>query len=549
MAASLSNAFAWPRLLRSSASISTRLLLPLLTNLLARTAGLNFVAGITPSSVAAAFGLALAAFGVSMLYVSRETDASPLGALVSESEETPIPLRARLPLFNRRRDRTRRAQLSLCALVDDGPSAFIGALVATVVLLAIGFTAFRFLLRWTTQAFSGKSPALRMIERHIRRRPFEAFIVFLSFGVGSLLLAFVPQLQATFLTELDGRVDGPPPALFLFDIQAEQLAPLQAFFAGEQIALDGLSPMIRARLSTINGSANARDDTREGYTTREEEEEARTRNRGYNLTFRPRIGNTEKIVEGRDVNGSYGGTGPAEMTLEVEFAKRLGIHVGDHLKFDVQSVPVESVVVGFRRVKWTSFRPNFFVQFQPGVLDEAPTTYLAAVPPLDDPNRALVLQSRLLHDFPNVSVLTVGPLIEKLEKTFHQMGMAVRVTAWVTLLTGAFVFLSVFRGQARSRRGELQLLKVVGADESTLRRLFAGEFILLATASVGLGTIGALVLNQVVARIVFHRAGEIPFVALGELVGGILAGLSIAVLIGAERAVRVKSASLFHSIE
>ena len=65
--------------------------------------------------------------------------------------------------------------------------------------------------------------------------------------------------------------------------------------------------------------------------------------------------------------------------MEEGFAERFGIKIGDTLEFDVQSVPISGKVVNFRKVNWNSFQPNFFISFQPGVLEEAPKVFIAAL--------------------------------------------------------------------------------------------------------------------------------------------------------------------------
>ncbi len=68
---------------------------------------------------------------------------------------------------------------------------------------------------------------------------------------------------------------------------------------------------------------------------------------------------------------------PVYVSLEQGFSERWGIHLGDKLSFDVAGVPIEAIVRNLRVVRWSDFNPNFYFEFQGGILDDAPKTWLA----------------------------------------------------------------------------------------------------------------------------------------------------------------------------
>src|SRR5690606_185301 len=91
--------------------------------------------------------------------------------------------------------------------------------------------------------------------------------------------------------------------------------------------------------------------------SREGEREQWARNRGQNLSVRAQASASERIIRGRDFSGTYdknSGKLP-EISLEMRYAERLGVRLGDRLKFDVLGEEVEGEIVNIRRVKWTSF--------------------------------------------------------------------------------------------------------------------------------------------------------------------------------------------------
>src|SRR5699024_7489384 len=132
------------------------------------------------------------------------------------------------------------------------------------------------------------------------------------------------------------------------------------------------------------------------------------RRRSYNLTYQDKLKESETLIDGAPFDGSWE-FGSAELpgiSLEQEFAERMGLAIGDVLTFDVQSVPISGRVVNTRRVAWNSFQPNFFIAFQPGVLEPAPKTFLAAISQVDTADR-IPVQNSIVTALPNISIIDV----------------------------------------------------------------------------------------------------------------------------------------------
>ena len=57
----------------------------------------------------------------------------------------------------------------------------------------------------------------------------------------------------------------------------------------------------------------------------------------------------------------------------------LGLKIGDELTYDIAGEIVDAKLTSFREVQWDSFRPNFFMVFSPGTLDDSTGTYITSV--------------------------------------------------------------------------------------------------------------------------------------------------------------------------
>ena len=135
-------------------------------------------------------------------------------------------------------------------------------------------------------------------------------------------------------------------------------------------------------------------------------------------------------------------------------------------------------------MNWNTFRPNFFAVMEPGFLEDAPQTFLAAVP--DVPSGAkLDLQDQLADRFPNVTVLDVARLVAKFLDLAAQLGTALTSMALLSALTGFAVLFAVARSETAARGRELSLLTALGAGGGLLRSVVLIEnFILSGTAAV-----------------------------------------------------------------
>lgn len=393
-------------------------------------------------------------------------------------------------------------------------SAFVGLFLGAAVSLALVAAA----LTW----FIERSPIehqlpLRLALRQLSRNRVSSLAGFMAIGLGTTLLNLIPQIQKSLALEFEAPQVSEVPGLFIFDIQPEQVKPLETYLRGEGLALQALSPLVRARLTAVNAKPWEKELETGQFRTREEENETRFRNRGMNLTWRATLSESEKIVEGKDFSApspddalasspspQMGEGRIPKISVEQRFAKRLGLKLGDVMTFDVQGVPVEGQIVNLRSVKWTSFQPNFFVQFEPGVLEDAPATWIASIGKTGADAKVRI-QNGMVERFANISIIDVSQVVEKILSIFTQMGWAIRAMAALSLFAGFVVLFSIASHQAAARRQDVNLMKVFGAPFALIRRIFLWEFGGLGMLAAGAGALVSLVMSYALSALLFER--------------------------------------------
>lgn len=339
----------------------------------------------------------------------------------------------------------------------------------------------------------------------LSRRSAASLAIFVALGLGALLVNILPQLKNSLQAEFQFEGRSKIPSLFMFDIQDEQLPGVEKVLAQNGITPLGLSPLVRARILNVNGQDYERKIETQGFKTREEEREARFRNRGVNLSYRRDLSNSEQVTEGRPFSGPYDPAKQsfAELSVEYRFAERMGLKVGDKMSFDVQGVEVEGEIINLRKVKWTSFQPNFFILVQPGLLEEAPKTFIAAIPSLGEMERVKV-QNEVAKEFSNVSVVDVVRTVDEVLLTAEKMSWSLELMAGLALLTGYIVLFSIVRSQMKLRRWELNMLKILGAGWGEIASFILSEFAFLSFLAATTGSLLSMVVSFALNMFIFE---------------------------------------------
>jgi len=355
----------------------------------------------------------------------------------------------------------------------------------------------------------------------VRLRRTRSLTAFFALGFTAFAIALLPLLRQSLRDELSAPQGQSLPSLFLFDIQEEEESEVQSLLRAMEHPLQSSAPMVRARLLRVNGQDFKRDESRAGEATLEAGSRARMRNRGFNLSWRAALEPSESVIAGefwpRDATVREN-TLP-EISVEKGFADKLGLRLRDTLAFDVQGVEIAGRITSLRRVRWNSFRPNFFVLFQPGVLEDAPKVYLGTVAgDVADPAR---IRDSLVKKFPNVSVLDVAEAIKKVDGMMGRLQRLVDILSLGYFIIGMAILVTVVEGSVRDGRRSLLLMRVLGAGDrklywATTRHYLA--FGLLATvAGLSLAALSAYAVHAWIWHFAFRPPWA--FLTLGAACG------------------------------
>jgi putative ABC transport system permease protein len=325
----------------------------------------------------------------------------------------------------------------------------------------------------------------------------------LAIGFGLFLVSTLHIVQHNVLTRIASDTRPDRPNLVLFDVQPDQVAELEGFLAERGTALFENTPLVSARIgglrdrSTANWLGDADLDRNFRWALQHE----------YRLTFSAELRETEEIVAGSWWGGdSLAADEPTPISLEVKLAESLGIELGDEIVWDIQGIPIETVVASLRVVNWGRLATNFFVVFPPGVLERAPHTNVLLLRVADATSRA-TLQRDLVGRFPNIAALDATVILRALDAVLKEVGLAVQALALLTLATGLLILIAATASSRHERTREALMLRTLGASSGVVRRIVAGESLALALLAATVGTLSSLAASAALVHFVF----ELPF--------------------------------------
>lgn len=364
------------------------------------------------------------------------------------------------------------------ALGDVATSArFLAGLAAAVLVLGVGGAA---LLSLAGRVRGYAGTAWRYGIAHLARSGGYGIAQIVAFGLGAMLLLALTILRTDLVTDWRASLPANVPNYFFVNIPPTGRAAFQQMLAEQGAREERMLPMLRARLTAIDAVPVQAWRWTQG----------RGRGRGLaereqNLTWTDQLGDDNQIVAGHWWTAAD--RGKPLVSLAVEYRDAMHLRLGDRLTFDVAGENVTVTVASFRRVRWDSFRPNFFVEFPPGLLNDAAGTYMtsAFITPSSGGMAALV------HQFPGVSIFNVGDLLAQARAVIDKAVIAVQSVFVFTVLAALTVLIAQVQATREERRHETAVIRVLGARRAMLIGSVLVEFALAGALAGVLGASGA----------------------------------------------------------
>lgn len=341
----------------------------------------------------------------------------------------------------------------------------------------------------------------------IHKSPTYWNLSFITLALTVMLITIIPLLRSHIQQSL--TPPSSPPSLFFLDIQPEQLSEVESALQEFDVLQNWKSaPFILVKLTAINDKPFTRSESGEEDAVR------RMRERAMRLSYTDTLNSSEQIIAGKFFSGTWD---PQlreipELSLTQQFAERIGAQLGDILTFDITGITVQGEITSLRKVHWLSLQPNFFILFQPGVVEQAPKTYIGSLSSIQNASVKHGIQSRITQTMPNISMIDVEGAVKLVKDLIEQISLGLWLMSWVSIIAGWLIFWCTVQHSLQRRKKHMALLLALGTTHRTLNLSLIAEYTVLAISSTLTGGCIALLVQHIIAEKVLSLESSTSFI-------------------------------------
>ncbi len=390
---------------------------------------------------------------------------------------------------------------------------FSGSVISLALLFGVAFLLLRSGRVLGMQAGS----AWRLALAGMQRRGQENTLQILVFGLAIMLLLILYLVRTALITEWQSQIPPDAPNHFAINITPEDVQPIRTLLAENGVDSQPFYPMIRGRVSSVNGESASDRDKRLQHRG----QEAPGSSSGRNLTWSGLLPDDNIVIAGEWWDENY--SGPPLVSLEKDLASRNQLKVDDELLFTIQGREVQTRIASIRTVAWDNMQPNFYIIFAPGTLEDFPSTFMTSFH-LEKEQKLFL--NDLLKAHPTMTVIEIDALIEQVQRIISQVSLAIELVLVLIVGSGGLVLLASIQASMDERMKQHAILRTLGASTKLILGSLAIEFCALGFFAGILATVGSEVTVFMLETEIFELDYEVnpELWVLGPVVGIVLIG-------------------------
>ena len=350
---------------------------------------------------------------------------------------------------------------------------------------------------------------------NVARRGRESSVQVVAFGIGLMVLLLLTLVRTELMAQWQLTLPETAANHFAINIQPDERSEVTDILASNGVEAPVFAPLVRARISHVNGIPLNEYPFPDQRTERELRDDL-------NLTWAQSLSPDNEIVAGEwwDANDPE-----PQLSIAAEELVDFGLTLGDELTFAIAGQSATVRITSTRNINWDSFRPNFFMVVNPGVLDSLAHTYVTSFY-LESARRSAMLE--LVTALPGVSVIDIDAILDQIRRAMSRAASAVQYVFLFTFAAGIVVLLAAIQSTRDERMYESAVLRTLGAGKGVVLKGIAAEFVAIGVLAGTLGAAGAGLIGYFVARELFEL-NYVPgpvLVVSGLLAGALIVGIS-----------------------
>lgn len=306
----------------------------------------------------------------------------------------------------------------------------------------------------------------RLALASLQRNRIQSTMQILVFATAIMLLLSMTTVRTSMLEDWQLQLPPDSPNHIFLNISPSEIDSIAATLADNGIEGSDFSPMVRARLTHINGEAPDEAMREENGVLRRE----------LNLSWTDQLPVDDEVVAGEWWKADESdGESPDGVSVEKFVAESLDVEVGDQLRFSVGGLAVDTIVDSIRTVNRDSFEWYLFLA-EPGVLDNYSPMYRNDV--YLPPDKKMLV-NEILVQHPTVMVFEFDKILAQIRSIVDQTSQGIELVLWLVIAAGFVVLLAAVNSSMEVRLLESGLLRALGSRRKLILGAIWAEFSVL----------------------------------------------------------------------
>lgn len=348
---------------------------------------------------------------------------------------------------------------------------FFGGITLTTALLgAIVFVIMGFLKSVTKNAGS----SWRIAISNLWRRKWLSIIQMVAFTIAIMLMLVMTSMRTSLLEDWQTQLPADTPNYFLVNVAPWEVDPVKNLMADHKLLDVGWYPMVRGRLVSQNGEV----------ITQERLEKVGGLDREVNLTWTNSLPDTNEIVAGK----WWAQQGQAEFSMEEKVATELGVKLGDVISFSLGGRELDATLTSIRSVDWDSMKPNFYIIFPEGVLEDYSPNWITSTY-LKRQDKPFI--NSLLSEYPTILVIALDEIINRIRLVIDRVTTGLELMLLMILACGILVLFATIATSYDERARESAILRTLGSSKKLVLSVVGIEFAFMGCVSGIIAALGA----------------------------------------------------------
>jgi len=341
---------------------------------------------------------------------------------------------------------------------------FISFFASILVFFIVSF----FLIFIFRHFFNYPSNSFKIAKRNIAAKKSLAPIITISLGIGFTLLLMLSFVASNLKREIAESIPNIAPDIFFVSVNKDDKERLALFITTlDQNAIVEFQPVISASFVSLNSvpiDTIIQPNNNSAWVIEGD--------RRISWYDNPQTANPITKGEWWTKNDSE----ELFISIDSKIASDFRIKINDQITLNILGREIVGTVKNFRKVDYRDLSINFAIIINNSFADKLPYEYIGTLSSNLSINE---IQSKILKQFPNISVIKIGNILSKVSIILNKILIAVTSISLVIVAIGLIVIISAILVQTNLRTYQNLIYKILGINFSTLVKAACLEFLFI----------------------------------------------------------------------